>query len=126
VEQVKLEARHLSLEGPVLYHYNHDLDSQKYVLGPSEEKTFDFELSPMHEVSWGFLLSPREIAQLISEAAVQNMTGGIIVDLTVNVDDGYKQVIPYRNEAISILLCFRPMTPADVCGGLPPMSTPWI
>lgn len=119
--QVRLEARHLNLQGPALYHYNHDLDTSKFILGPLEERTLDFELEPLHEVSWGFLFSPTELAQLLSEAAVQNVTGGLVVDLTLSINDGYMQVIPYRNEAISIQLCFRPRTPTDVCGGLPPM-----
>eukprot|EP00408_Alexandrium_pacificum_P061209 CAMPEP_0171167624 /NCGR_PEP_ID=MMETSP0790-20130122/7300_1 /TAXON_ID=2925 /ORGANISM="Alexandrium catenella, Strain OF101" /LENGTH=344 /DNA_ID=CAMNT_0011632457 /DNA_START=11 /DNA_END=1042 /DNA_ORIENTATION=- len=76
-KRVNLEARHLNLDGPALYHYVHDLDKPQYMLPPSEERTLDFELNPLTEVSWGFLFSPTEIAQLLSEAAVQNVTGGL-------------------------------------------------
>uniref|UniRef100_A0A7S1WMA2 Uncharacterized protein n=1 Tax=Alexandrium catenella TaxID=2925 RepID=A0A7S1WMA2_ALECA len=117
--RVQLEARHLNLQGPPLYHYTRDLDKPEYMLLPNEERTLDFELSPLYEVSWGFLFSPKEIAELLSETAVQNVTGGLVVDLTLNINDGYTQVIPYRNEAISLQLCFHPTTPKDVCGGLP-------
>mmetsp|Transcript_116281 Transcript_116281/g.282194 ORF Transcript_116281/g.282194 Transcript_116281/m.282194 type:complete len:539 (-) Transcript_116281:41-1657(-) len=126
LQEVLVEARHLNLSGPVLYHYNHHLDSTKFVLPPLAEITLDFELNPLQEISWGFLFSPLELQQLLKEASQQVLAGGVIVDLTVRVEDGYEQAIPYRNEAIDILLCFRSVTPSDLCGGLPPMHPPLL
>jgi len=77
-------------------------------------------LSVFKEVSWDFLFSLKEIEQLMHEAAVRNITLGISMDLTLTVNDGYQQVVPYKNEALSGLLCFHAIAPRELCGGLPP------
>jgi len=127
VQQINLTANHLSLEGPVLYHYNHRIeepryDPTKYILGPFEQRTLDFELNVLSEVSWGFLFSPSEIMQLLWEAADKNITVGISLNLTVMINDGYIQDVRYNNEALSGKLCFHVKQPEQNCGGLPPMS----
>lgn len=124
VREIKLVAHHLSLAGPVLYHYTREIglpsmDPAMYVLDALETRTLNFELNPLSEVSWGFLFSVREILDLLEEAAERNITVGIDLELTVAIADDYVQTFRYENEALSGMLCFHATAPTKVCGGLP-------
>jgi len=129
VHQLNLTATHLNLKGPTLYHYSRTItepmfDPTRYILGPFETKTLDFELNVLSEVSWGFLFSPSEILQLLWEAQERNVTVGISLNLIVKIKDGYFQKIHYDNDALSGQLCFHATPPKQNCGGLPPMFQP--
>merc|ERR1712014_234255 len=76
-------------------------------------------LSVLKEVNWKFLFSPKEIFDLMREAAVKKISVGIDLNLTILIREAYTQEIHYENNQLSGQLCFHPFTPSGNCGGLP-------
>jgi len=127
VKQVNLTAHHLNMSGQVLYHYNHDIvrpkfDPTKYVMKPFENLTVDFPLNPITEVDYHVLGNGHAILDLMKEGLHHQVTLGIELNLTVEIDDGFEQVVPYENNALCGALCFSVSKPKQYCGGLAPNS----
>eukprot|EP00928_Gymnodinium_smaydae_P075929 TRINITY_DN5894_c1_g3_i1.p1 TRINITY_DN5894_c1_g3~~TRINITY_DN5894_c1_g3_i1.p1 ORF type:complete len:584 (+),score=69.90 TRINITY_DN5894_c1_g3_i1:60-1811(+) len=126
VKRVQLVATHQTLKGPVLYHFDHKIqqpeyDPNRYVMHPFQNMTLDFTLNVLSEVNWGFLLSPKEIFELLREAASMKVVVGVSLNLTIAIDDGYEQLVPYDNNQLTGILCFHVTKPKKNCGGLPNM-----
>eukprot|EP00928_Gymnodinium_smaydae_P088316 TRINITY_DN72422_c0_g1_i1.p1 TRINITY_DN72422_c0_g1~~TRINITY_DN72422_c0_g1_i1.p1 ORF type:complete len:563 (-),score=28.55 TRINITY_DN72422_c0_g1_i1:59-1747(-) len=126
IQQVQLVATHQTLKGPILYRFDHTIqppeyDSKRYVMRPFQNRTFDFALNVLSEVNWKFLSSQREIRDLIKDAVSMKVVVGVSVNLTISIDDGFEQVVPYENNQLEGRLCFHMVKPRQNCGGLPNM-----
>jgi hypothetical protein len=120
LDQVHLEAYHMSLGGADLYNFTRaerDL-GEAYQIHPrgDGDQILRFRIFPL---SGEFKIpdSISTIKELIEEAAMENITVGVKVTLhcTVGGEPGFYQRVEYTNKALHGALCYHVANPAYPC-----------
>jgi len=121
-KKIQVVAHHLELDGPVLYHFDRDLNPDEYYMPPLTNATWDFELKPASETSFSMLLHPLEMARLAKESTSMAFTLGVDMKLTIADEGGQgDRVLSFRINDVTGGMCLHVRPQPENCGGLPPM-----